>query len=142
MEAPLTPEHWDQGSVYRVDRARLPASDADRERVMDTLSVAYVQGRLAKEEFLTRASQALAAQTHGELAAIRLTAPSRRGRRRRRPARARKQSLIDAKSIAWAMFMLLMPATVVLGLVTHYVVFYFMFLVAFIGVAVTAQPDA
>jgi hypothetical protein len=52
------------------DRGRLRASHADRELAIDTLQVAFAQGRLAKDEFDTRVGQAFAARTYAELAAI------------------------------------------------------------------------
>jgi hypothetical protein len=54
----------------RAGRGRLRASHADRERVVDTLKAAFVQGGLTKEEFDERVGQALAARTHAELAAL------------------------------------------------------------------------
>jgi hypothetical protein len=139
----MTAEQRGPWTEYRTDRAHRRASDADRERVIDTLSVEYVAGRLAKEEFLTRASQALGSRTHGELAAISLSIPPRPGEPpTRRPAKPRNQSTVDAKSIAWVVFLLLMPTTLGIGFVTHNVVFYCLFVVAFLGTAVTAQPDS
>ena len=49
---------------------RLRASHVDREQVISALKVAFVQGRLAKDEFDARVGQALAAPTHAELAVI------------------------------------------------------------------------
>jgi hypothetical protein len=51
-------------------RSELRASHADRERVIDVLKAAFVQGRLAKDEFDLRVGQAFAARTHTELAAV------------------------------------------------------------------------
>ena len=48
--------------------SRLIASQADRERVLDTLKAAFVQGRLTKEEFDQRVGQVLA--TYAELDAL------------------------------------------------------------------------
>ena len=48
----------------------LRASHADREQVIGTLKAAFVQGRLTEDEYEARASQASAARTHGELAAL------------------------------------------------------------------------
>jgi hypothetical protein len=45
-------------------------SRADREQAIDTLKVAYVQGRLRKDEFDERLGRALAPLTHAELAAL------------------------------------------------------------------------
>ena len=51
-------------------RGHLRAADADRERVIDLLKAAFVQGRLAKDELDARAGQALTARTYAELAAL------------------------------------------------------------------------
>lgn len=48
----------------------LRASHADREQVIDTLKVAFVQGRLTKSELDRGLGQALAARTYAELAAV------------------------------------------------------------------------
>jgi Domain of unknown function (DUF1707) len=54
----------------------LLASHADREQVIGTLKAAFVQGRLAKDEFSLRAGQALAARTCAELAALTADLPA------------------------------------------------------------------
>jgi hypothetical protein len=46
------------------------ASDADREQVIGVLKAAFVQGRLTKDEFDTRAGHALTARSHADLAAL------------------------------------------------------------------------
>jgi hypothetical protein len=48
----------------------LRTSRADRERVIELLKAAFVQGRLAKDEFDARVGQALVSQTYAELAAV------------------------------------------------------------------------
>ena len=40
------------------------------------------------------------------------------------------------------MFLILMPVTLGIAFVTHFVGFLVLFVVAFIGVTVTAQPDS
>ena len=47
---------------------RLRASRADRERVIELLKVAFVQGRLTQDELDTRVGQALASRTYADLA--------------------------------------------------------------------------
>jgi uncharacterized protein DUF1707 len=54
----------------------LRASHADRDQVIGALQAAYVQGRLAKDEFGQRVSQALAARTYAELAALTADLPA------------------------------------------------------------------
>ncbi len=51
-------------------RGYLRASHADRERVVEVLKAAFVQGRLTKGELDARVGQAFAAKTYGELAAL------------------------------------------------------------------------
>ena len=52
------------------DRGDLRASHADREQATEQLKVAFVQGRLDKDEFDARVGQALTAETYTELAAV------------------------------------------------------------------------
>lgn len=74
-----------------VGRGHLRASHADREQVIAMLKVAFVQGRLTKDELDTRAGQTFAARTYVELAAITADLPAGliAARPPRKPARAR-----------------------------------------------------
>jgi len=61
------------GSAYQkaaADRGRLRASHADRERAVEVLKAAFVQGRLTKDELDARLGQAFASRTYSELAAV------------------------------------------------------------------------
>jgi hypothetical protein len=51
-------------------RGRLRASHADRNRVVDVLKAAFIEGRLTKDELDARLGQTLAARTYAELAAL------------------------------------------------------------------------
>jgi uncharacterized protein DUF1707 len=51
-------------------------SHADREQVIDMLKAAFVQGRLAREEFGQRVGQALAARTYADLAVLTADIPA------------------------------------------------------------------
>lgn len=53
-----------------LSHARLRASHADREQVIEVLKAAFVQGRLTKDELDERAGQALSARTYAELTAV------------------------------------------------------------------------
>ena len=55
------------GPEERLARSRLRASHADREQVIGLLKVAFVQGRLTKDEFDGRVALTLAARTYAEL---------------------------------------------------------------------------
>jgi len=48
----------------------LRASHADRERAIDVLKAGFAEGRLNKDEYDARISQAYAARTYGELAVV------------------------------------------------------------------------
>ena len=50
--------------------AYLRTSSAERERAIDVLKAGYAEGRLTKEEYESRAGQAFAARTAGELAMV------------------------------------------------------------------------
>jgi hypothetical protein len=54
----------------------LRASHADREQVIEVLKAAFVQGRLAKDQFDLRVGQAFAARTHADLAAVAARLPA------------------------------------------------------------------
>ncbi len=70
-------------------RGHLRVPYADREHMIDTLKVAFVQGRLTKDEFDERIGQALGSRTHAELAALTADIPAglAPARRPRKPAR-------------------------------------------------------
>jgi len=58
------------------DRGRLRASEADREQAAEILKVAFVQQRLAKDEFDQRVGRALAALTYADLDALTADLPA------------------------------------------------------------------
>ncbi|MBO0713163.1 MAG: DUF1707 and DUF4190 domain-containing protein [Acidimicrobiales bacterium] len=57
------PSHW----VDPAGTSHLRASDADRERAVDLLRAAFVEGRLDNEEYDERVAQAYASRTYGDL---------------------------------------------------------------------------
>jgi hypothetical protein len=57
-------------------RGRMRASHADRDRSIDVLKNAFVQGRLTKPELDARVGQALASRTYAELAALTADIPA------------------------------------------------------------------
>ncbi len=66
----------DQIPAAAGSRGRLRASDSDRERVLDILKTAYVQGRLTKDELELRAGQTLASRTWADLTALTADIPA------------------------------------------------------------------
>jgi hypothetical protein len=94
----------DERAATGGGRGRLRASHAGREPVLEVLKVAFVQGRLTRNELDVRADQALAARTYAELAAVTadipatpaiLATPAAAGRTRP-PTRARRRPLVKA----------------------------------------------
>lgn len=60
-----------------ASRARLRASDADRERAIEALKVAFTQGRLSRGELDLRTGRALLGRTYADLAAATADMPAR-----------------------------------------------------------------
>jgi Domain of unknown function (DUF1707) len=63
----------------------LRASHADREHVIDVLKIAFVQGRLTKDELDARVGQALASRTYTDLVALTADIPAGQTLPRRPP---------------------------------------------------------
>ena len=89
-EAPVTAKPGDKTAAEAAGWGRLRASHADREHVLDMLKAAFVQGRLAKDEFDMRVGQTLASRTYAELTALTADIPAGpiRAQPLRKPARA------------------------------------------------------
>src|SRR5215472_1382349 len=68
MEAPDMTDPGEARAAAAGGHGRLRASRADRERVIELLKVAFVQGRLTQDELDTRVGQALASRTYADLA--------------------------------------------------------------------------
>lgn len=60
----------DEIEAGMAGRDDLRASHADREQVIDRLKVAFVQGRLGKDEFDVRVGHVLASRTYADLAVL------------------------------------------------------------------------
>jgi hypothetical protein len=66
----------DEKAAARAGRGHLRASHADREQVIETLKAAFVQGRLAKDEFDLRVSQTFGSRTYAEIATLTADLPA------------------------------------------------------------------
>jgi hypothetical protein len=66
----------DELAASAAGRGYLRVSHAEREQVIGTLKAAFVHGRLAKDEFDLRVSQALVSRTYAELAAVTADLPA------------------------------------------------------------------
>jgi hypothetical protein len=66
----MSPGSEHQGRAGAGGRGGCRASHADRDHVIDMLKAAFVQGRLSKDEFDLRVSQAFGSRTWAELDAL------------------------------------------------------------------------
>lgn len=66
----MTAGQSDERPAVAAGHGHIRASHADREHVIDMLKVAFVQGRLSKDELDSRTGLTFASRTYGELAAL------------------------------------------------------------------------
>jgi len=85
------------GPEEQLARNRLRASHADREQVIGLLKVAFVHGRLTKEEFDGRVDRAFTARTYAELTRLTDDLPVLPSAPGRRPVQACPRPLADAE---------------------------------------------
>jgi Domain of unknown function (DUF1707) len=98
------------------DRSRLRASHADREQVIDVVKAAFVQGRLAKDEFDQRIGRVFASRTYADLAYVTADIPARliQAQASPGPAHPPAQISMDKKVIrSWASATVMLPGMVV-----------------------------
>ena len=98
------------------DRSRLRASHADREQVIDVVKAAFVQGRLAKDEFDQRIGRVFASRTYADLAVVTADIPARliRAQMSQAPAHPPVRISMDKNVIrSWASATVMLPAMVV-----------------------------
>jgi hypothetical protein len=140
-------EPGDEKVADAAGHGHFRASHVDREQVIGTLKAAFVQGRLAKDEFDLRVGQTLAARTYAELAALTADLPA--GLADARPprvaarAQARRPMGNAAKAGIWVVIAVAVP--VILSVPTGspelfllFTPFYFMAL-AFLGAEIAAS---
>jgi hypothetical protein len=108
-EVPVMPEPGDQVATGWESLGRYRASRADREHVIGVLQAAFVQDRLTRDEFDTRLSQALAAQTYADLAAITADIPAVLTPARR-PAQARTPT---REAVVWSTGAMFLAVTLI-----------------------------
>ena len=123
-------------------RGHLRASDADREQVLDILKVAFVQGRLVKDELDTRAGQTLSSRTYAELAAITAdipVAPIEPPQGPLRLVRTDTRKPVSKKAVAWSTCAVVLPPAMGAAFLTYYGGFVVLFLLAFIGFTVSSR---
>lgn len=139
---------WDPTRAGMPGRHRFLASDADRERAIDVLKTAFVQGTLTKDELAVRTGHVLNARTYGQLAA--LTAglarrPAEAGQPASiapgpvapRPARKR----LNKKVVAGGACAIVLAPALSAAFFTFYGGFLVMFVFTLIGTVITSKPS-
>ena len=116
------------------------ASDADRDRVVDTLKAAYVYGLLTREELAARSGQALAARTYADLAAVTDVLAERRPASSSLVTHPPARKRISRKAVALGASAVVLPPALAAAFLTFYGGFIILFLVTFIGTVVTSVP--
>lgn len=136
-------EPQDPGAGWVVGSGHLRASDADRERVIDALKAAFVQGRLSRSELARRAGQALESRTYAELAGVTagiaagqaVTAPPRQ------PAAPKRARSVNWKVITWVVSVIILsPALGVAFFATYWGSFFILLLFAYVAAGVIGSP--
>jgi hypothetical protein len=136
-------EPQDPGAGCVADGGHLRASDADRERVIDALKAAFVQGRLSKNDLARRVGQVLESRTYAELAGATAGIPAGRAvtPRPRQPAVPVRASPVSWKVIAWVVGVIVVsPGLAVAFFDTYYGSFFILLLAGFIASGLLGSP--
>jgi hypothetical protein len=119
--------------------SRLRASDADRDRVVDALKAAYAQGLLSTDELAAWTSQVLAARTYADLTAASAVLAERPAPP---PIHPPARTRVSKKAVAFGTGAIVLSPALVAAFLTFYGGFIILFLVACVGVVVSAAPMA
>jgi DUF1707 SHOCT-like domain len=132
----------DPSAGWAARGGHLRASDADRERVIDALKDAFVQGRLTRSELARRAGQALESKTYADLASATAGIPAGRAATApRQHAAAPPARRVNWKVVAWVLSaIIVLPGLGVAFFATYYGSLYIMLLLWGIGAAATGAP--
>jgi DUF1707 SHOCT-like domain len=142
---------WDLARAGTPGRHRLLASDADRERAVDLLKAAFVQGALTKDELDARTGAALAARTYGQLAALipgpretrpREAAGPREAAARPRGTKAPATRRVSKKAVAWGACAIVLSPALAAAFFTYYGGFLVIFVFTLIASVVCSTPPA
>jgi hypothetical protein len=139
----VTTGPWDSVAAGAAGRGGLRASDADREQVIDALKVAFVQGRLSKDELEVRAGLALASRTWAELTAVTAEIPAAlmEAQLPSKPARADTRKRVNKKVAVWGACAIILPPALGAAFLTFYGGYLVLLLFAFIGLMVSGGPS-
>jgi hypothetical protein len=141
-------EPQDAYPEWAAGGGHLRASDADRERVIDVLKVAFVQGRLTNVELARRAGQVLESKTYADLAAVTADIPAEPAARPAPrspaspgPASPERARPVPWKVIAWVVgVIVVVPGLSVAFFDTYYGSFYILLLLGFVASGLVGSP--
>ncbi|TML34470.1 MAG: DUF1707 domain-containing protein [Actinobacteria bacterium] len=89
--------------VRLMARSQIRASDAERERAVETLRHCYADGRISDSELEERVERAYAARTRGELDALFADLPMQRARRHARAMGKMNRAALRAHASTYAL---------------------------------------
>ena len=150
---------WDVTRAGTPGRNHFLASDADRDRAIDVLKAAFVQGALTKDELDVRTGQVLASRTYGHLAEITGFLATQPGRpaspaKPASPARpaepasnkpasdAPARRRLNKKVVVWSACAIVLPPALGAAFLNYYGGFLVLFMFLFLGAVVTSQPPS
>ena len=145
---------WDVTRAGTLGRNRFLASDADRERAIDLLKAAFVDGVLTRDELAVRTGHALKARTYGQLAVItgdlatgaRKAGPRKAGPRKAGPRKTAKpvpaRRRLNKKVVVWSACAIVLSLALGATFLNYYGGFVVMFVFTFIGTVVLSKPPA
>lgn len=146
-------EPQDPSAGWATFGGHVRASDADRERVIDFLKGAFVQGRLNQSELTRRVGQVLESRTYAELAGSTAGIPPRRAAAQlprqpaaaapqpRRPATPVRARPVNWKIVAWVMGVIAVsPGLAVAFFDTYYGSFFILLLIGFLASGLVGSP--
>lgn len=143
----MAAEPQDPSARCATGGGHLRASDADRERTVDVLKSAFVQGWLSRNELARRTGQALESRTYAELAgATTGIRPARAATRPATPPAGRPvppahRPRVDRKAIAWGLSVIILsPGLGVAFFATYYGGFIIFLVLAFVAATLTGAP--
>ena len=114
----MSAEPGDARAAAAGGHGHFRASHADREQVIAMLKVAFVQGRLSKDELDARMGQTFAVRTYGELAELTADLPAGQtvAPPLRPPVQVRARRPVN-KTVIWGASGTITPVMLVLGIV-------------------------
>jgi hypothetical protein len=133
---------WDPTRAGTPGHGRFLAADADRERAIDVLKIAFVQGALTRDDLSVRTGRALSARTYAELAAITggLTVRPVPPKTKTVPAPARRR--VSKKVVGWSACAAVLLIALGATFLSYDGGFLVIMLFTFIGAVLSSKPPA